>query len=665
MILSTLERRYSLENPNVPIAEGFTLLNLFGGQNTVTGKVVTADVALNASAVWSAVNVIAGTVGSLPIKLYRRRDDGGKEEERGHWVAGFCRDGPNEYMVAGSYREAAQGHLLLRGNTFTELIREGSRVVGARLLHPDMVKLRNTRGGYIWTHEEQGVPRPILWEDMLHIAGLGGDGILGWSVLKAARESIALGLAAEEYSARFYSNNARPSGFLSVPEVLKAESKENLVKSWNAAQGGLTNAHKVAVLEGGITWQQMSLSAEDSQMLQSRQFQLREIARWFNIPPHKIGDLDDATFSNISEQQIQFMQDTMEPWLVRWEQAVNSRLLTEEERNAGLFVEYLRDARMVGDPEKRGNFYTAQVNVGAMTPNEIRAKENRNPVPGGDKAFIRMDMIPLDQLDAMTVDERQTLLLASHGIHVEPKRETRAVERRGYQKRYQLRTRFRSNFLEASERLVRGEIRDLSRKLGLLDEPVRFADWLEDYYFNAFPEFATRTMGPVFDLYGQTVADAAAQEIGLDEPTDDIGRHLSLFTEGFIKRHARSSRKQLISLSKEPEPRQAVEERITAWDEGAQGESRASQVADNETVLEGESVARAVWLAGGILTLRWLAISDSCPYCRRMNGSVAGILSNFVDRGQAVTSDQGELVPSVNIPHPPLHRGCDCLIVPS
>jgi len=670
MILSTLERRWSLENPNVPIAEGYTMFELFGGQRTYTDRVITAEAALSFSAVWAAVNRIAGTAGSLPVKLYRRNDGGGKEEERGHWAWEFVTQGPSPYLKASGFKEAAQGHLLLRGNAYCELMRERSRSeppVG-KLHHPDKAEVKLTKSGepfFVFYEEENGKPRPVPFDEVLHIAGPGGNGITGWSVLKNARESIALGLGAEEYAARYYANNARPSGILSAPEVLKPETRENIRKSWTATQGGLDNAHKVAVLEGGVTWQQMSLSAEDSQFLESRQHQVRDVARWFLIPPHMIGDLDDATFSNIAEQQIQYMTDTMEPWLIRWEAGLNARLLTSDERRAGLFFEFVRDARLSGDPEKRGNFYTAQANVGAITPNEIRAKENRNPVPGGDRAFVRLDMIPLEDAGQMQPAERARLLLASQGV-VTPEPETRATEKKeihSYQARYRLRASSLASFLDAADRLVRGEIRDVKRNLAKVGTPS-FLEWLNDYYFNDYPDFAARTMGPVMDSYGQEVAIRAAEEIGLEAPTNDVGQFVALYTETFAARQASQSRRALTDLDE----RGQIEARLAEWNEGgAESAPMHERIAKREVVGLGEAISKAVWVAGGILVLRWIAVGDTCPYCRRMDGRTVGVSEFFVKGGESFAGEGTDvpLSPASNVGHPPLHRGCDCVVVPA
>lgn len=665
MILSTLETRYSLENPNVPIAEGFTLLNLFGGKNSITGKTIGTEDALSYSPVWAAISIIAGHVGAMPLKLYKRRTDGGKDEERSHWVWNFCRVGPNRYMAAGDYQEHAQGHVLLKGNAYTELQRDGSgQVVAAKLLHPERVELRQRGSEYFWSVEEDGRKRPVLWDDMLHVAGLGGNGITGWSVIRYAMESIAQGLSAEEYGGRYYANSARPSGFLSVPEIMKKEAQERLKESWHRAQGGLENAHKVAVLEGGITWQQMGLTAEESQFLETREHLVRDVARWFNLPIHLLGDRSTSGYNSLTEENMRFLSGTLQRWLVKWESAIAARLLTDREREAGLFVEFVREGLLQLDPGARGEFYAKQFQVGAITPNEIRLRENRNPIEGGDKAYIQVNMIPLDQFNALDTDDQLRLIRAAHG-HAEPaKDETRAVERRNYHDRYVLRERFRPAFREAADRLVRGEIRDITRKLSLLDEPVRWIDFLEDYYFNAFPEFAWRTMGAIMDAYGQVVAGAAAREIGLPEPLNDVGKGLSMYTEGFVRRYAGSSRRQLTNLAKQDEPRVAVEERLHQWDDDKDSAPRSEKVANNEIVQESESISKAVWVAGGILTLRWLAVGDSCPYCEAMNGRVVGVQQDFVSAKDAVVAADGNLVPSVSIPHPPLHRGCDCVIVP-
>lgn len=681
-ILDRVEQRsgVSLEDPNVSLG-GTTLIELLGGgRKAATGRRVNEDKALTFSAVWAAVAMISGHVGTLPLKLYRRLDNGGKTEERGHPTWGILHDRPNREMVSTTFREALQGHLLLRGNAYAEIETNGAgEVAGVWPLHPDRTHLKRTSSGQpFYEVETSGAPRRIHFENVWHIPGLGFDGRRGYSVIRMARESIALGLAPEEYAARFYGNNSRPAGILTSERGLSDTAMRRLKKSWEKVQGGLDNAHRVAVLEDGIQWQQIGMTAEDAEFMDTRKFQVREIARWFNIPPHKIRDLDNATFTNIEAQNIEFVVDTLTTWLVRWEQTANWKLLTPREREAGLFVEFSVDGLLRGDTEKRGQWYRERFNTGSITPNEIRGLENQNPIPGGDRAFVQVNMIPLDQAMSLSTQDRVDLLLAEQGVapsrpqESAPEARARPREARSPAERVNLRQRFLPALTDAAFRVVSREIADVrthADRLASGGDPSAFMSWLQEYYFGDQPEFFRTVMGPQFQTYAGVVAPVAAGEIDADEPED-----LRAFVDEYLTRaangYARSGRAQLEAIIRaimdgesDAEPVEAVEQRLEEWDEGA-GESapRHERVARRHVVELNEAVAREAWVAAGVTAIVSVALGDSCPYCRGLDGTRIGTQEAFIAKGEEYEPDgaDGPLTTEVDLRHPPYHRGCDC-----
>lgn len=665
-----MEKRASLENPNTPLGAG-TILDVFGGGSRANSGVrVTQQTALNYGPVYACINVIAGTVGKMPIKLYRRRTDGGKDEARDHPLWEILHLRPNGEMSAVAWKEAIQGHVLTRGNGWSYIETDGTGRVTALLpMNPDVVRLDRTKAGKpFWVVDRNPAPRRIPFERLLNISGVGSDGILGWSVISHASEAIGLGLASEEYSARFFGHGSRPAGFLSHPASLSKEAAARLREQWQGVNAGLENQWKVAVLQEGITWQQMGLTAQDSELLGQKVYQVQEIARWFNVPPHKIGYLENSSFNNIEEENLSFLEDTIDPWLVRWEEALTIQLLTESERRSGLFVEFVRNATLRASTEKRAQYFRERFQTGSITPNEIRALENENPIDGGDTAYVRLDMIPMNQAGQITLDERQDLLLAHHGetrqVSREPAREERAATQR-----IRLRKQFYPLVESAAKRLVRGEIRDVRRTIEKLDRAA-FLDWLEDYYFDEFPEFArSGDMRAALATLAAATADVAAREIGRDEPTVDPDVFADAYIETFIARHGASSRRQLSKLVREAgdDFRAAVELRALEWDEGrADSESRYIRVARRETVQMASGIAAAVWFGAGVLTLRWRAVGDTCPYCTALDGRTVGRADNFINAGEAFQPEGADrpLSPSNSIGHPPAHAGCDCTITP-
>lgn len=671
-LLDMLETRSTLENPSVSLVDALTGNGLF---RSVSGPSVTEENALKYGVVWAAVNAISGDIGGMPFKLYQRLPNGGREEVRSHPVWNILQVQANEQVSAGSFRESQQAQLLLGGNNYSEIeFDNAGRAVGLWPLPPKRVRIeRNNAGEVVYVVTLDGPSEPVVLsaDRVLHIAGL-GDGLTGFSVIRFAREAIGLGLSMEEYSARFMSNNSTPGGILSTENTLNDVAAKKLKQRWEAAQGGLENSHRVAVLEEGLKWQQMGLSAEDAQLIESREFQVRDVVRYFRIPPHKVGDLGDATFGNISEQSVEYVGDTLMPWTNRWERNVMIKLLTQKERDAGLFVKFSFQSLLRADVELRGAFYTTQFNTASITPNEIRALEERNPIEGGDTAFVQLNMVPLEDAGNMSIAERTALLLAEQGVQAIPDVETRSETRQAASPATRLRLRrlFSPLVSDATERVVRSEINAVRRQEKLLaNDPDGYLNWLDDFYRNSQPEFSTRVMLPVFTAYAEAVADAAAGEVDLEAAPNDIRAFVEAYTTTFSDRYAASSRGQLNEIvedSGELAP-EAVETRLAEWEVGG-GESapRDEREADREVVELSEAVAKSVFVAAGILTLRWHINGDSCPYCRRLDGTVIRVSQNFIDANESFAGEDTDvkLVPKGSIGHAPAHRGCDCFVSP-
>jgi HK97 family phage portal protein len=293
------------------------LQNIFGGELTAAGKRVTAGSALTLSAVFAAVRLLSFSVAVLPLPLYRRQGRG-KERVTGHPVYRLLNQRPNAWQTAFEFRAMLQAHLCLRGNAFAEIrtTRAGS-ITDLVPLHPDRVTVLLTPEELpVYEYQSrQGAVRRLAREDVMHLRGLSLDGFLGISVVSAAAEGLGLSMAAEEHAARFYSNDASPSGVLTHPGKLTKEGKERLRDGWSARHQGSGNAHKTALLEEGVKWEAIGISQKDQQFLEQRQFQLGEVARWFNVPPHMIGDLLRSTNNNIEQQGLDFVRYSLQPWL--------------------------------------------------------------------------------------------------------------------------------------------------------------------------------------------------------------------------------------------------------------------------------------------------------------------------------------------------------------
>jgi HK97 family phage portal protein len=398
---SKSEKRYSLSD----LDNAMDLV--IAGRATATGVSVNSNTAMNCVPYFAGVRLIAETVGQLPLIEYQRLKPRGKERATQRKVYQLLHDAPNPEMSAVSFKESLQGQCVTWGNAFAEIQWDMDNGMPVALwpLRADMMQVgrdKETKEIIYSYRLPDGTTAKLPAYRVWHMPGFGFDGLIGYDTIYLAREAIGMALAMEEYGARFFSNGANPGGVLEHPNKLSAPAQDNLRKSWNEMHQGLTNQHRIAILEEGMSYKQVGIPPENAQFLESRKFQITEIARLLNLPPHMLKDLDRATFSNIEHQGIEFVVYTMAPWFTRWEETCNRKLLMPFERNI-FFFEFLVDALLRGDSAARATFYKELFYMGAMSPNDIRDKENMNPIadPNGDKYFVQANMVPIDMAGKM------------------------------------------------------------------------------------------------------------------------------------------------------------------------------------------------------------------------------------------------------------------------
>lgn len=372
--------------------------DLLGLGSTNTNIVVNEQTAMSVSAVFSCVRIISETVASLPLVTYERTRDG-KQRAVKHPLYNVLHDVGNDEMTAFLVREIMQQHLCTHGTAYAEKELDGAgRLKGLWPLRPDHVTTVRTPEGDLAYQVVLPNGQQVVFpkERIFKIVGFGGDGIKGASILSMAREAIGLAIATEQYGAKFFGSGARPGGVLEHPGALTEEAASRLRTSWNEMHSGLDKSHRIAILEEGMSYKQIGLPPEDSQFLQTRKFQIEEICRIFRVPPHLVGSLDRATFSNIEHQGIDFVVHTIRPWLVRWEQAILSQLLTPEERKR-YFAEHNVDGLLRGDIKSRYEAYAIGRQNGWLSADDIRGLENQNPLPDGQGQKY---LVPLNMVDA-------------------------------------------------------------------------------------------------------------------------------------------------------------------------------------------------------------------------------------------------------------------------
>ena len=377
---------------------------LFG--RTTSGKPVNERTAMQTTAVYACVRILAEAVASLPLHVYEYQDDGGKKLVHDHPLYYLLHDEPNPEMTSFVFRETLMSHLLIWGNAYAQIIRDGAgRVLGLYPLLPDKMEVqRDDKGNIYYVYSRNSDENPtfkeygnikLKAEDVLHIPGLGFDGLIGYSPIAMAKNAVGMTLACEEYGASFFANGANPGGVLEHPGVLKDPSKVR--ESWNSVYRGVNNAHKIAVLEEGMKYQQIGIPPEEAQFLETRKFQINEIARLYRIPPHMVGDLDKSSFSNIEQQSLEFVKYTLDPWVIRWEQSLQRSLLLPGEKGK-YFIKLNVDGLLRGDYQSRMNGYAVGRQNGWVSANDIREMENMNPIPdeeGGNLYLINGAMTKL------------------------------------------------------------------------------------------------------------------------------------------------------------------------------------------------------------------------------------------------------------------------------
>ncbi len=390
-IFKKTEKRSGVTNPHQ------WLIDWAGGSASSSGIAITESKALGFPPIWAAVNVISGAVGALPLKVYTREEDG-KAETPKHPVYKLLHDRPNIYMDALTFREVIQGHALVYGNGFAEIERDIiGRPTALWPLPPDKTFPFFTPAGDLMykVRHADGSATDLLPQNVLHIKGFGPDGYVGYGAIRKLAEAIGVGMAAEKFGASFFGNGTTVSGVLQHPNVLSPEAQKMIRKGWDAVHTGLDSAHRLAILDRGLTYEQIGIPPEQAQFLETRKFSVTDVARIFQIPPHMIGDLERATFSNIEQQGISFVVHTLMRWLKKWEHECNYKLLSLD---TPLFCEFLVEGLMRGDSAQRSNYYRQLSDMGILSVNEIRAKENLNTLDdeNADKHFIQLNRAPLE-----------------------------------------------------------------------------------------------------------------------------------------------------------------------------------------------------------------------------------------------------------------------------
>ena len=668
-LLDSIEARASIENPSTPLSDPADwVYEAFGVSGTRAGVNVSPRSSVGVSAVYSAVRLVSESLATLAVRVQRRNGDR-REVVEGHPAAQALRGPPNPEMTGFVLREVCQGHAMLWGDAYMEVVRK-ARGFELWPLPPDRVERKRAKNGQpyyeVAVPESRGVRGRTIQlpaEDVIHVPGFGFTGTDGYRITEW-REALGLAKAAEAHGASFFGNDSRPGGVLEHPATLSLESASRLKKSWEDAHRGPNNAHRVALLEEGMKFQQTAVNAKDSQFIETRQFQVLEVSRITRVPPHMIYDLARATFSNIEHQSIEFVRYTMAPWTAKWERELERKLLTERERADGLVIRLNLDSLLRGDIKSRYDSYAVGRQWGWLSANDVRRMEDMDPIDDGDIYLSPGNMLPADMAGELTepaADGGSDLggdPTAARAL-LAPGETRKAKQTRSLDSRRQLVDDFRALLREAGQKIVNREVNEAKKHV----EKIR--EWLAGPFYEEHRQYIQTVILPILRAYFAAVQREVAHEIdGEIGLTPQMERDLDLYVERFADTHVRLSESQIRGILEdvlEPEAqRDALVQRFDEWKEG-----RADKLSGQEAARGGGAFAKLAYLAMGVATLRWVASGENCPYCRQLDGRVVGVSDPFASGGDVLEGDaEGERMEvKSKVGHPPLHRGCDCQIV--
>jgi HK97 family phage portal protein len=672
--------RLEVSNPRTP---AYWVEKLFGGGDlTASGIRVTPENALGVAAIFAAVRNISEDIATLPMYTYEQLKPRGKRQADELPIYNLLLETPNPEMDSVSWKEALQGHLLLRGNCYAEIDwDQGMRPRALWPLRPD--KMRVMRNGVdVAITDGQAKPGELVYRYTLpggqikdfaayrifHVRGFGSDGILGYSPIHLAREAVGLAMATEEFGGRFFGNDARPGVVLTHPGHLSKTAKADLREDWEDRHKGLTNAQRVAVLEEGLSVTEVGVPPEDAQFLQTRTFQLNEVARMFRMPPHMLAELTKETGSTSATESLDYTKFTMRPWCVRWEKQADKDLLPGTGR---YFTRHQMAALLRGDDKTRWETHQVAWQMGAKNANDALEDEDENPLPGdqGTRYFVPLNYVPVDSVDVGSGTPPQP---KEPGDQVNPNGGRSQRSARNAVARGRLRDAYRPLFADAYGRSLRREEADVMRQArksfgsrGAGD----FGDWLDAFYAaDSHGDYVARALRPALDSYGDAIGADAADEINAQAPdvTDGVRSMLTGYLTDASAGWCRRSRGALAGVMADAattaaDPVEALQAQFDDWASWRP----ASQAADESTRAAG-AITRQAWRGSGIRNVSWVA-RDSCPYCTALHGQVRAIDEPFLAKGQPFEADGADepLVPESNVHHAPIHDRCICDLAPA
>lgn len=663
----------------------------YGPPNTATGININEMSALRSIGVLSCVQILSRGLATPPLKIFERLNPG-RQEASGLNLYHLLHDQPNPEMSSYKWRETKQGHLSTWGNAYSEIewnMSDGT-IKALWPLRPDKMEVSREKNGRLWyvytlpNGKKVGLP---AWR-VFHVKGFGFNGLTGYSPIGLAREGISLDMAAERHGNRFFKNDARPGGVVRHPKTLSKEAKEFLRDSWERMHQGLDNAHRVAILDEGMEWQSIGLPNKDIQYIENRKFQKAEIATLYNVPLHMVNlqEKSSSWGSGIAEMTQGFIDFTMLPWYENWEQEIFVKLLLPKDQKK-YYAEFVTEYYLRGDLKDRAEYQTKTFGIGKYSINEVREKDNQNPIdgPAGDYHFVPMNYVPVeligksleDSEDGRQAARQLNLLVRAMNpqtaiVTEETGRSEKDNKGSDPPQKTTVRPSLSASFVpiisDTALRIIRGERRNISREAKKqLRNITNLEIWLDEYYRDKHPPFVRAQMLPVFTSLATAIQAAAAEEVGQEaEVSAEQERFVSDYTDTFIARYIKASNANIkktlrVATEEEHDHLEALDEMFDRWEE-----TRPGKIAMRENIQLAGAIA-ALTFAGAGYRLMWGAVGKSCPYCEALDGTIISYGGAFLDKGDSFQPDgvDAPLTTSSRIGNPPAHPGCDCTLFPA
>jgi HK97 family phage portal protein len=672
--MGLLKKWFSRAKPPPP-HDDYWYLPFGATDPTLSGVRVDEETAIKYLTVYDCVSLVSGDVSNLPLLLYRHLPGKfGKERATDHPKYDLFHTAINEEITSRSWVESGISHNMLWGNHYALKIFNGLGKLIAIWPFPEPSAIepyrskKDNRIHYKY-RLQSGEEVDKTRDEILHIPGWGFNGIVGISPITIAREAIGLGLSTEQFGQRFFSNGTHPSGILSMPPETQRMGEDVAKKYLETVKqqvSGLGKSHSIMLLRNGETYHPLTMPLDDAQFLESRQFQKLEIAGMYHVPPHKIAVHGaNSNYNNEEQENRHYVDSCLLSWLRRWETCLNQQVLTIQERRDGYFFEFLIDGLLRGDSAARVAYYTGMKNIGAITNNEIRSKENMNPLPDdqrGDETTMPLNFMFVKDIVAeqnkpepepvIEKDEEDRLLLDW------AKRSTK----RSIIVRDRIVRNYKPLIYRASQVVVYKEVKSIKaqvNKIGGERDSTSMDQWLDDFY-QEMAEYIKQKLGPTLESFAQAIADSVLHEIGDDKVSqDEIDTFIANYINTYIVRHSSSSVGQIKSLLAEDGGLEKVVERVDEWED-----KRAEKITENETVRLSNGMFSVVVFAAGMSTIFRIRGKSTCPYCRSLEGRVISKAVPLLNEGDEIkpSQDHSPMVMKTVKYHPPIHQGCDCYI---